>query len=98
MFLLCAAGAERQQDIRWSGGAGGAAGQSLIPELEREQVQRPQHPGASGGLASKHEQNACVKVVHVALLLLLFSLAMMMMNTGAFHAPFYVLEWTNAKF
>lgn len=50
LFLLwSAAGAERQQDIRRSGGPGGATGQPNAPQPQREQVQRHQHPGAAGG-------------------------------------------------
>lgn len=46
---MAAVGAERQQDIGWSGGSGGAPGEPDTPEPQREQVQRHQHPGASGG-------------------------------------------------
>lgn len=49
MFLLSAVGVERQQDIRRSGGPGRAAGEPDTPQPQWEQVQRHQHPGASGG-------------------------------------------------
>lgn len=49
---VAAAGAERQQDIRRSGGPGRTSGEPDAPEPQREQVQRHQHPGAAGGFGS----------------------------------------------
>lgn len=48
MKRVAAVGAERQQDIRWPGGSGGTSGEPDASESQREQVQRHQHPGATG--------------------------------------------------
>lgn len=46
---VAAVGAERQQDIGRSGGSGRTSGEPDASEPQWEQVQRHQHPGASGG-------------------------------------------------